>query len=421
MLARLRERLIGSTLARQTLAYGLSNGISTAILAAVGPVLTHFLSPSDYGIAALFGSAFAFSLPLVGLGATAALRRRYYQRGQYDYPRYVWSSAGLATAQVVVMTLLLAALYPLWGTPEVGWLWALAFLPWLGGRYLASIATVLYQVRSSPLGVGVLSWAQSLLTVGTTLVLVVGFDLGWEGRVGGQTIACGAVGIVALVVMRRLLEAAPSFRWSLAKDAVAYGLPGVPYSLLDRSMQYADRVIIAALSGVGPAGLYALGAQLSGLTLRVGTAVNLAWQPWLFERLDEDTSGSRRRVVLAFYAAAAGFLAIAVGFWLAVTWLFPIVIGDRYAASLAFLPWLCAGVAFRGMSTLLAGLILYSNQTKVLGILAAIIAAFHLLSTVGLVYLMGPVGGAVASCGAYALRLLLIWKQSRRLVPLRGL
>lgn len=419
-LSRVRERLLGSQLVRQTLAYGVVKGVSVALSVAIGPILTHYLVPADYGIAALFVAAFNFLDPVVGLGVGGAFRRRYFQQSEYHYASYVTSGTLFCLAQAVLMTLLLLASYPLWGTPEVSRVWALTFLPWVVGRYFISAASVQLQLAKRPLAFGAFAWASNIANAAVTLTLVVGAGLGWEGRVLGQTSAALAVGSVALVVLFKLVGRG-RWSWPLVKDALAFGAPGVPYGLLGRGIQFGDRVVIAAMLGVDAAGLYTIGAQISGLMAHVATSFNLAWQPWLYEQLKSDDPRARRRVVLALYVGSVGILASSVCLWLSVRWLFPLVIGDRYLAATALLPWLCIGGGLRGIALLLAGFITYSGRTIGLTRIAMLVVVAHVVGLVVLIRANGNVGAAQATFLACAFNLLLVWRTARRMVPLRGL
>jgi O-antigen/teichoic acid export membrane protein len=285
---------------------------------------------------------------------------------------------------------------------------------------MAAVAAQL-QLEARPLGFGMFTWANSLLNVGATLGLVVVFGHGWEGRVLGQVIAAAAVGFAAVVVLVRMVGPGAQWSWALAKNAVLLGAPAVPYALLDRVIQFADRVLITAIAGIEQAGLYTLGSQVSGLMTRGATSINLAWQPWLFERLGEGTPKAARRVVLAFYVAASAMLGLGVSLWLAVRWLFPLLIGDRFASAVTLLPWLCIGLALRGIAGLLSGLIVYSGKTGALTQIAAATALVHVIGLATLLNWQGTEGAAQSAFIAYACNLSFVWWTARRLVPLAGL
>ena len=133
----LKSRLLKSNLAQQTVLYGLVNGIASAIPVAVGPILTHYLVPTDYGIASLFTAAYNFVAPLSGLGVQSAVRRRYFQREEYDFPSYVYSSSLFSIAQAGLLTVVAFFTYQLWGTEQVSCGRSRCFRTWWGATSTA--------------------------------------------------------------------------------------------------------------------------------------------------------------------------------------------------------------------------------------------------------------------------------------------
>src|SRR5690606_14272160 len=219
---------------RQALAYGFTSAVAAGIGVAVGPILTHFLDPRDYGIAALFLAAFNMLAPVAGVGAQTAFRRRYYQKDDYHYPSYVLSTSLGVAGLSLLLSLIALVTYTAWGSDDGERAWALSFLPWMLGRYLTGTASALLQLERRPLAFGVITWLGSLSTVGATLTFVVLLGLKWEGRVLGQVVGGLLVGLGCLPLIHRLVGPGARFELRWLKDAFKFGAPGVPYAVLDR-------------------------------------------------------------------------------------------------------------------------------------------------------------------------------------------
>ncbi len=420
-IGKLKARVQKSSLARHTLTYGATNAVSSAMGMAVGPILTHYLVPEDYGIATLFVAVFNFLAPLAGLGVTSAFRKRFFQKDEYHFASYVYSASLFCLGQVAMMTLLTLATYPLWGWDRVSRLWTLSFFPWVFGRYLMSVGTMLLQQAKRPIAFGVVNWVHTLLNVTASLGLVVGLGLGWEGRVLGRIIAIFLVGMGSLVIITRLVGPGARWSWVLTKDSLKFGLPAVPYALLNRAIEFGDRIMLGSYSGVEAVGLYTLGTQVAGLVGQVTQAFGLAFQPWLFEQLTKDDPKAKRRVAIVIYIASAVLCTAALVLWGAVRWLFPIIIGDKYLTAMGYIPWLCGAAAMRGISTLFSSIILFSERTTVLTRVAMVVGIAHLGVAFGLILLNGAKGCAQANFIAGLLNVSVLWLAARKLVPLPGL
>ncbi|HEX2735240.1 MAG TPA: oligosaccharide flippase family protein [Polyangiaceae bacterium] len=410
-----------SSLARHTLAYGATNAISSAIPTLVGPILTHYLTPTDYGISAVFIAAFNFLGPLSGMGVQTAFRRRYYEKETYHYPSYIYSATIWSLVQLAFITLGATLTYRWWGTEVVSYVWSLTLFPWVGGRYLSSIAAAQLQMQKKPLGYGILTWSGNLLNVAGSLLFVIGFGYGWEGRVLGQVIASVGIGVASIWVLRRLVGTGATFRREYAKDAMEFGAPTVPYALMDRAMRFGDRTLIAAMVNLEQAGFYALGAQVCNLLTQGWMSLNQAFQPWLFEHLEQDTPRAKRKVMLAIYAMSAILMSSGVGLWLAVRWVFPFVIGDKFMDALEFVPWLCIGFSFRGIAGIFSQLIIFSKETKELTKIAMTVGFLNLGGEVLLIWRFGAQGAAWATCFAYFVNMLMVWSRARKLIPIPGI
>ncbi len=420
-LTRNATRLRRSPLARQTVAYGFTNAVAAVIPMAVGPILTHYLDPSDYAIAALLVAAFNILAPPAGLGIQGAFRRRYYDEQKAEFAPYVWSASLVSAAGTVALTGLAFASYPLWGSDTVPRVWSLAFLPWMLGQSVLSTASALLQLQGRPIAFGVLTWVQALAQAATSLALVVGFGMAWQGRALGVVVASSVVGLWGCRVIHRVLGGGYRFRRGHAEDALRIGVPGIPYAMLDRVMASADRVLLAWLVGVEPAGFYVLGAQVSGLTTRGSTALLQAWQPWLFGQLQDGSPRALRRVAYALYLGVAGMIALGLVVWGLISWVFPLVVGERYQPALPLIPWICVGLALRAASRLFSMLILYAEKTGYLARIAVVSGLLNLTSSAGLILMNGTVGAAQGLLLSYAVGLILTWRIARKLVTIPGI
>ena len=161
-----------------------------------------------------------------------------------------------------------------------------------------------------------------------------------------------------------------------------------------------------------------MGTQISGLTTRATQSFNQAWQPWLFERLKEATPSAKRRVALAFYIASVTTVVFAIALWLAVRWIYPLIIGDKYAPAVELIPWICLGLAVRGMASLQSSLIIYSERTGYLAKIGMGVGLASIGISALFIWLNGALGAAQAVFVSAVLRFVVTWAIARRLVAL---
>jgi O-antigen/teichoic acid export membrane protein len=78
------KKFINTSLFRSASVYTLTQAINSAIPFFLMPILTRYLTPTDYGIVAMFGVLLSFVAPFTGLSIHGAIARQYYDRDEID-------------------------------------------------------------------------------------------------------------------------------------------------------------------------------------------------------------------------------------------------------------------------------------------------------------------------------------------------
>lgn len=397
------RRPVKNALFSQAALYGVMSAASLAIPAVLAPVLTHYLTPADYGLIVLFDILIQVVGPLVGIGTQSAIRRRYFDYDWETLSSYVMSSvrvvAGLHGVLLVVLLVLLPFVHPD-SLPDNRWL--LILVPWLLAQYIVSIGTSFFQLEQRPIAFGLLQGGVTATDLTSSIVCVVMLQWGWRGRILGQIFAYACFALLTILLMSRRISFSAKPRMEFARDAAAYGIPAVPYAILERLIALTDRVLLVAFANLASAGTYALAAQVAGLLMLATTGFTLAWQPWLYTRLKRNTPETRTEIARAL-AVAVGLLGLGAFLLAALSpVLLPVIIGKKFLPALALLPWLAGGFFCRGASRILSEVILFEGKNVVL---TKITVASVLLNGAGNLLLVphfGARGAAISTSFAFA-------------------
>ena len=79
----LKKFILNSTLLKSSAIYTFSSVVNSAIPFLFLPILTRILTPSEYGIIAMFQISVSIVFPLVGLNLEGAIARKYYDGEKY--------------------------------------------------------------------------------------------------------------------------------------------------------------------------------------------------------------------------------------------------------------------------------------------------------------------------------------------------
>ncbi|HYM27152.1 MAG TPA: oligosaccharide flippase family protein, partial [Steroidobacteraceae bacterium] len=302
----LRRLLAGSAL------YALG-GVATRLIAVLLlPVFTAYMSPAEYGAAALLVTLSALLVPLFSLGLAGSIGISYFNTpGAQPRHAVMWSAGWLLLASAALLAAVgWVAREPLstlaLGSPEIALPTALGF-----ALAAASVLALPWQLKlqfeERPAAFIAASLAGVVVTVGVSLWLVVVARLGavgvLTGALAGQAVgALAAFALAAGVPVTRDLGPA-------ARGLLRNGLPLVPSFFLVFVLQQGVRWELQWTHGLDALGVYSVGASLGGAMGVLTAAFGSAWTPFALGHAERQGAASEvlGRVTL-YYVALFGFV-----------------------------------------------------------------------------------------------------------------
>ncbi len=408
------SRVRRSSLVRSSGVYGVSTVLNRAIPFLLLPVLTRYLSPEDFGKAAMFTVAVNLTLPFVGFTTDSAIGRQYFERDRIDFGNYVTNCLyvlGVTGAIALAAALLFPG--PIGTTLELpaGWVWSIVLTA--AARFVVATVLTLWQVQNRPAPYLVFSFLQTALTFGLSIVFIVWAGLGWQGRVLGELVSVTAFALAGAVVLWRGGWIRPGLNGQYIKHAMRFSGWLLPHLYASVLMSTTDRLFLTHIAGVAETGLYAVAAQIAMVIAVVGQSFNLAWSPWAYERLKLNDQRSRASVTTARRWYNVGIVVLALLLALVTPLVFGPLVGPAFAGAAKFALWLALGQAFVAMYSVAVTPLFFANKTHLLAILSLTVAAISVMFNYVLISVNGPVGAAQAN----ALSLFILYVAA---VPLAG-
>jgi O-antigen/teichoic acid export membrane protein len=323
--------------------------------------------------------------------------------------------AASSAALLGLIVLFSRALTAVTGIPE-HWL-AVAVL--MGaGQLLCSIGLAIWQVRGLPAIYGTFQIAVSLFNALLSLLLVIGWEMGWQGRVIGQVVAVATMGAVATAVLAR--AGWIRFRYSRehARQALRYGVPLVFHALGATAVAMSDRTLIANLVSLDETGLYVVAAQITMVITFLADSCNRAYAPWLFEKLKEADPAVKRRIVVGTYWYFCGILLLAGLLIAAAPPLIGFIVGSKFAGAAQYILWLSLASAFGGMYYMVTLYIQFSGKTERLAAVTLTVGALNIPLCYALIQWNGGIGAAQATAVSQLLAFLATWAMATRVIEM---
>lgn len=383
--------------------YLVSNLFNAAIPFILLPILTRAISPAEYGKVAMFQTTVAGLAAFVGLSVHGAAVRKYYDDND-SLPDFIGSCVQLLFCTMIIATILIfifsTRLQEFIGI-DITWIYIAIIVS--ASDFLIQLRLGQWQVRDKAINFGLLQILRSIANLSISLLLVLAFSYGAEGRMIGISIATTLfAGISIYSLSRSNLVNLFHVRVNYLIEAMKFGLPLVPHVLGAFFLTAVDRVVINEYLGESSVGLYMVAFQLCmGLGI-IFDSFNRAYSPWLYQNLIKKSTATDEIIVKNTYKYFLLLCStIPIGFVIAPHMLL-IIAGEKYSSTADILIWLIAGQIFNGMYLMVTNYIFFSKKTGLLSCVTLSCGLFNLL----LLYKLVPVYGIKGAAVAYALSML---------------
>lgn len=410
-----------STLVTGAGAYLAANMVNATVPLFLLPVLTRYLAPAEYGEVAIFQVWVVLMGALCGLSVHGAANRKYYD---YDDPdegigEFISACLVLLVASSAVLGLLVMSMsHWLSGVMGLSGKWLLVGVLFAFCNFLVQLRLGQWQVRTQAGTYGVFQVSRSVLDAALSLLLVIVFVFGVDGRLTARTTAVVIFGVFSLVLLYRNGLIKWVWRTELAKEALSFGVPLIPHVLGAFLLLTVDRAIVGMNLGMDAAGYYMVAAQVAMVLSLILQSINKAYIPWLYERLRRDVPAEKLAVVKVTYGYGV-LLAMCVVF----TFLFGKdllvwIAGSSYAPAADLVAWLVLAQAMRGMYFMVTNYIFYAKRTGVVARITITVGLINVLLLVLMTKYFGLMGAAWAMCISMLVQWLMTWRTANRLVPM---
>lgn len=410
-----------------SLVYLASNILNASIPFLLIPVLTRYLGAEGYGQVGMFQTVVSLLAAFVGLNVFGVINRKYYEYGerQSQYLREFMASCLQILLASAIVILSIAVLFmdhasELTGL-EANWIVAAVFVAVFTKAIQARL--IQWQIRKRSTSYAVFQVLLSLTNLSLSILLVAGLSWGVEGRISAQLIAFFVFFLLALYFLQKdsLLKFLV-WRPEYIKEAVSYGVPLIPHVAGIFLLNLVDRFVVNDQLGTEKVGIYMVAVQLTMVMSIVFDAINKAYVPWLFERLDRNHPQEKIMIVKYTYL---WFLVIGVAVFLAFVigpLLVPIIAGQEFREAGELVGWLAVGQGFGGAYLMVTNYIHFSKRTGLLSLVTIVSGALNCILLFVLVQSNGLLGAAQAFSIAMALRFFLTWlvAQKRHSMPWFG-
>jgi O-antigen/teichoic acid export membrane protein len=405
-------------LGKHTAVYGLGGLVSRILAVLLLPLYTSYLGPRGFGKIETVVALTTVLVIVLRMGISSAFFRFYFDTKDDDERRLIvrtsfWFTMTMATAGLAAGFIFATPIAHGLKLGDDPWLVRAAFVGlWAQMNY--EQLTSLFRVEERSVSFVIASVANVLITVGVTVLLVVGLHKGPTGAVVGNFVGTLCVYLVLLAYRRYQLGL--EFSRDLLRQMNRFGMPLVPSALALWAINFIDRIFIAQYKGQAEVGVYSVAVRISSAIVFLMIAFRLAWPAFAYSIEDDREAKRTYSYVLTYLLFVCSWVSLALGVlapWL-VEVLAPKHSFHRAADAVALLAF--ASTAYAGYTVVAIG-IGRARQTQLNWVVSGAAAVVNVVLNVILIPRYGMIGAAISTAAAYVGLLLgMVWN-SRRVYP----
>jgi O-antigen/teichoic acid export membrane protein len=413
------KRIIQSKFVKNTSIYTISDILNKMVPFVLLPVLTRYLTPEDYGIIAMFFVFTAILGIVMTLETNTAISVNYFKISRKKLKVYI-ANILLIIAIATSITFIFMLIFSSWFTQILAipteWLFIGIIVTLL--QFITTINLVLWQSEHNPVPLGIYQISQTIVNLSLSLILIIGFKMGWEGRLIALATASILFGMMSFVFLFKRDYLEFKVNKKDIKDALKFGVPLLPHALSVWFRTGIDRVFLTSLVSASATGVYTVGFQIASVITILTTAFNKAYAPHLFEKLKKITESEKHKLVKYAYIYFFGLLLLATVLSLSAPFLIDIFLGKSFLSSKKYISWIAFGFAFYGMYSMVVNYVLYTKQTVYLSYVTFSVSLLHVVLSYVFISRYGALGAAQATTITSFLTFAGVWWLSHKLYPM---
>jgi len=377
--------------------YFITTFIYSAIPLLFLPILTRYLSPSEYGNIALFRFYMAISNSLAGVSIPIMISKNFFDQEKGYISKIIGNSIFVSFSfSFITMILIILFSNIIMKYINLPLFW-LVLIPWVSFFFVIfNIGLTVLRNQKKVLLFSKHKIGNVITNISISLLLVVILIWGWEGRVWGIILSFFISALFALKYLKSNGYLTLKFSKNTFKKILQLVLPLIPNSL---------QAVITAQIGVffiqfyyskELLGIYSVGFQIAFSIKLLFNTLSMSWSPYLYEKLSKSTQINKIQLVRYFYV---------IGFILFCGVLFVNLFSDlilriiatkSYMGANEFIPYFTLGFLFNGLYIFLQPILVKNEKQKYLSLISFINMTSLIFLNIIFVKFFGYIGIAYA-------------------------
>lgn len=416
--------LIKHPLLKSGLVYVLFDALNKAVPFLLLPIISHYLTPADYGIVANFTVFTSVVIILINFSIEGILGVNFFKVSKQTLASYIYNAVQLSFIAswvvLVLATLMSEHIYNSFKIPFSFIVWGV-IMCFFG--VFSSINTSLWRLEEKPFKFGVYQISQTLFGVCLTLFFVVFLQKQWQGRLEALIITAVLFGCISLIFLYKRDYLKKANNKSIKQAILAFGLPMIPHLLSGWLRSGIDRIYITFFYGESQTGLYAVGFQFGILVSFLMVAFNNAFIPYLFKKLSETDQvilqQNKLHIKKISYLIMLFLPVIAAVFYGISIIMLKYFFNKDYSQASIYILWAIIAQVFSGFYLLYVNYIFFVKKTRLLAMITFSCSLVQVILSYFCIKYLGAVGGAYVTALVSLINFIAVAFYAEKVYPMK--
>lgn len=400
--------------------YGAVTIISRVAAIIIIPILTHLMSPGEYGVLSTMLTVVQLANFIVTLEVAQAVTYFFTNKNRTDSQHFPSAALWFSIASYFFI-FLIANLFS--SVPAIELAGAAINFAIIKDSIFLLAANGIFLLVQNQLRLEFKTLQYALLSLGYVVLTTVGAYLGAKyygspasGVLIGQASGAAIIDVLAISILWKRFSM--SFTRQHVRTMLKYSLPLVPAGLLLLGAQQLPKLILSVFGDFNQVGIFGLAYQVAGFAGLAVLGVQTAITPSILaNHHKEETPGNLGKLFETFVIVSLLFCVFLTVFSNELVDFFS---SDEYAAAAIYVPFLCFAIALNSMYIFFPGKVIRGKSASQL---IASIGSFIVsgLAGYGLAMIDGARGAAIATLLTSASFFIIWYHISQKLyyVPVR--
>lgn len=403
---------------KNSLIYIFAEVLNKAIPVLLLPILTKYLTPTDYGMIASFVSFVSFLSIFIGLSIHGAVNINFFKTSKEELRIYIANGLLL----LLLTTLLIMFIVFVFQKPlsnklllDSEWLYIGVILSL--AQFITLLNLTLWIAEKNSKAYSIYQILQTFIISSMSILFIVALHYDWKGQVIANLFGTLSFSLFSfyLLYKRGYLE----FKYNKKdmKDLLNFGIPMIPHNLSGWITTSGDRLLLITMIGASATGLFTVGFQIGMIMSVLVSSFHKVWNPYLYEKLSltEVSIKSKIKIVKFTYLYFLSIFLLVLVLNFIAKYIFLYMIDIQYIESYKYVIYILIIYGLNGAYFMIVGYIFYFKKTKQLAYIMFSSSLLHLFFSFNFINLYGAIGVVYAGVLSYTLMFLSVWYYSNRI------